>query len=293
MINNTTKKARFIERLNSLSAAQKEKTIAFFTKFPVYENSIEWNNKSLQYHDFEKVFKMADASHQSIKRKAKTNPEILFKNYNCRIVNRTEDFLIVMPLDWECAVFFNSFDCGGTGAKWCIGDKNHFRHWNNYVSDKNIFYLIYFVKKHPVYERKILIQYDREAGEFTTWDTKSAAWSYPSFFEHGSLEVLRKKSYTVRLKRKWNCYVVTGSSFSARSDVLIWYCSLRYEEKIHRQLFFHFDIFESIDLPEETVNNIGFMFAMRNSIEEDVEFLEINDLPKEQDIFENYRTDSP
>jgi hypothetical protein len=55
-----TKKARLIKQLNSLSAAEKEKVIAFFTKYPRYENRIDWNNKSLQYHDFERVFQAVD-----------------------------------------------------------------------------------------------------------------------------------------------------------------------------------------------------------------------------------------
>ena len=173
-MNNITKKAGFIKQLDSLSAAEKENAIAFFTKHLVYENRIDWNNKLLQYHDFEKVFKAADASHKSIKRMAKTNPEVMFEKYNCRIVSQTEDFLVVIPLDWECMVFFNSFECGGTGAKWCIGEKNNCNHWNLYISAKNIFYLIYFVKKHPVYGRKILIQYNKETDKFTTWNVRDS-----------------------------------------------------------------------------------------------------------------------
>jgi hypothetical protein len=171
---NITKKAKLIEQLNSLSTAEKEEAVAFFTKYTEYESRIDWNNKSLQYQDFEKVFKMADSSHKNIKRKAKTNPEILFEKYNCRIVHRTENILVVMPLDWECMVFFNSFNCGGTGAKWCIGYKNNPNHWYNYISAKDIFYLIYFVKKHPVYGRKILIQYNKVTGKFTTWDVRDS-----------------------------------------------------------------------------------------------------------------------
>ena len=154
-----TKKSRFIEKLTSLTNAEKEKAIAFFNKYPVYENQIDWNSKLLQYQDFEKVFLMADISRKSVKQKAKANPELLFKGYNYRIVYRNEAFMIVMPLDWECAVFMNSYNCGGEGAKWCIGDKKYFDMWNSCIEYGSVFYLVYFYIKHSLYGRKLMLDY--------------------------------------------------------------------------------------------------------------------------------------
>ena len=91
-----TKKARFIEQLTALSPAEKETAITFFSKYPVYENRINWNDKSLTYRDFENVFVKAGTSHKNLKRREKANPDILFKKYNCRIVSNTEDFLILL-----------------------------------------------------------------------------------------------------------------------------------------------------------------------------------------------------
>jgi hypothetical protein len=75
----------------------------------------------------------------------------------------------VVPLDWDCAVFFNSFDCGGEGARWCIGESNDASHWNRYLAKKNVFFLIFFINKHPVFGRKIIIQYHVKNGKYTLW----------------------------------------------------------------------------------------------------------------------------
>ena len=154
-----TKKSRFIEKLTSLSDAEKEKVITFFNKYPVYENQIDWNNTMLLYQDFEKVFLLAENSRSRIKQRAKDNPELLFKGYNCRIVHRNKAFMIVMPLDWECAVYMNSFNCGGEGAKWRIGDKKNFEHWNMSIEYGSVFYLVYFFIKHSLYGRKLMLEY--------------------------------------------------------------------------------------------------------------------------------------
>lgn len=164
-----TKKIRFIKKLPFLAEAEKEKAAAFFSKYPVYESCIDWNNKLLTYRDFEAVFIKANNSKTSIIGKAKRNPEILFKKYNCRVIFKTERFLVIMPLDWECAVFLNSFKCGGSGAKWCIGDKESFLLWNSYIKSGDLFYLVFFPENHYVWGKKILLQYIKKKDKFITW----------------------------------------------------------------------------------------------------------------------------
>jgi len=164
-----TKKARIINQLDSLSVSEKEAVIAFFNEHPVYENRVDWNNKTLVYGDFEKIFAMAKTSGKRQKREANVNPEVLFKGYNCRIVKQTKRYFIVMPLDWECAVFLNSYDCGGEGARWCIGQKNNFYYWNRYISGKNFFYFIFFIHKHPEYGKKVILQYSRKNNNIRAW----------------------------------------------------------------------------------------------------------------------------
>jgi hypothetical protein len=162
-----TKKARYIEKLDALSADEKKAAIDFFTKYPNYEEYIDWNNKALRYHDFEEVFALAGNPLRDIKQKP--DPIPLFGNCNCEIIRRTDIFLVVVPFDWECAVFFNSSGCGGEEAHWCVGEAEDAAEWNRYVADKNIFFLVFFVTKDPVFGKKILIQYDTKNGVCTPW----------------------------------------------------------------------------------------------------------------------------
>jgi uncharacterized protein YceK len=165
----TTRKARFIEKMEALSEEEKKEVTDFFTMHPNYENHIDWNNTSLTYRDFEKVLSLTENLSRNAKRKAETEPRILFEKHNCEIIRETGDFLIAVPLDWECAVFFNSIECGGEGARWCIGDSDDAAHWNSYLAKKNVFFLIFFINKHPVYKRKAIIQYHVKDGEYTLW----------------------------------------------------------------------------------------------------------------------------
>ena len=174
-VHNMTKKTKIIRQLDSLSTVEKEAAIAFFSEHPVYESKIDWNSKSLTNSDFEKIYGIANTSKKRVKRESKQNPKILFTGYNCRIVKQTKNYLIIMPLDWECAIFLNSFDCGGEGARWCIGDRKDFDHWNEYISEGNIFYFILFKNKHPDFGKKTIIQLNRknDDGYVYVWDSKN------------------------------------------------------------------------------------------------------------------------
>lgn len=46
-----------------------------------------------------------------------------------------ENWIFVVPLQHEAAVFMNSFKCGGAGAKWCIGTEDDETYWYEYVCD--------------------------------------------------------------------------------------------------------------------------------------------------------------
>ena len=224
-----TKKARFIEKLVSLSVGEKEKILSFFSKYPCYENRIDWNIKSLQYSDFERVFKAAENSRGYINKEAKIDPKILFKKYNCLNIYQTHDVLIVSPLDWECAVFINSFRCGGEGAQWCIGESDYSERWDEY-NEENRFFLIYFIKKHPLYGRKAIVQYNYATDELTLWDKESKIVS---------TEIIEQSVFMTAILD-----IIKRNSNSSRFNLLAWYICLCNEETSKGQMFFPFDVFE-------------------------------------------------
>lgn len=99
----------------------------------------------------------------------KENPSLLFKKQTCEIIYQTKDYLLAVPLDRECAVFFNSYNCGRERARWCIGDRNDSSYWENFKKDNEIFALVYFTKRQPIFGRKFLVQYNTEAEIFELW----------------------------------------------------------------------------------------------------------------------------
>jgi hypothetical protein len=97
----------------------------------------------------------------------------MFKNQKCKIVKETKEFVILVPLDWNCAKFLNSLNCGGEGAKWCIGSTKTDKHWNKYINDGIIFYCMYFFERHPVFGKKLLIEIKKGRVCFYTQKDKS------------------------------------------------------------------------------------------------------------------------
>jgi hypothetical protein len=152
-----TKKTRLINKLNTLSAEEKKEIIAFFTVNPVFESRIDWNKKNLTFEDFKTVFALSRMSRRNRKNSIK-----MFNNYNCKILAQTEEFVILVPLDYFCAQFLTSFDCGGEDAKWCIGNKRRIDFWYNYIKRDSIFYFMYFFERHPIFGKKLMIEIDND-----------------------------------------------------------------------------------------------------------------------------------
>lgn len=59
----------------------------------------------------------------------------------------TDKFIFITPMTYEAAVFMDSFNCGGQGAKWCIGTSDSEKYWDNYVMDDGNFFIMAFNKE--------------------------------------------------------------------------------------------------------------------------------------------------
>lgn len=133
-------KDKLIDRVPSLTDEQKQQAKDFFKKYSNYENKIDWNKiKTLTWKDFEEVFELAKQS----KSAKKSDLRSLFNDSNFRIINEDDNFIYVAPLNWDAAKFMDSYQCGGQGAKWCIGWSEDKRYWNSYTRrDEDAFVLI-------------------------------------------------------------------------------------------------------------------------------------------------------
>ena len=174
------------------------------------------------------------------------NHRLLFEKYNCEIITQTKDFLIAIPYDWKCAVFFNSFKCGGEEAHWWIGDRETTECWDYHLKAGDIFALVFFPQKHPLFGKKIICQYDMEYDDFVFWKQNDEPFSIPR--DPGFLDLL------YNLKK--------NNSLPWKILPEIWYLFLFFEREKKKQLFFDFDIFSGICIKDNIVKKITAIFLL-------------------------------
>jgi hypothetical protein len=96
---------------------------------------------------FEKIFD-ANNSKSSLRRASKEDPQLLFEGRNdCKIVGENDQFIFVLPLSYEACIWINSFNCGGGGATWAIGNRKEDGYYQHYTSNGYSFILAF--NKHP------------------------------------------------------------------------------------------------------------------------------------------------
>ena len=142
------KKDHLIKKLN-ISSDEKEKFIKFFDTHANLENKIDWQKPSDHVrnaiHDLIELTN--NTSNKKVKDKVKKGDLTAIwkdKTFKHKIYHATNDFILVAPLEWEAAVFMDSFDCYGKGAKWCIGTSENDKHWILYTQKNKALFLMYY-----------------------------------------------------------------------------------------------------------------------------------------------------
>jgi len=143
-------KARFINQLD-ISDNEKEKWINFFDS-PIgqqYSHKINWQNKDeVTIENFEKVKELADNSNTKNKKKAyqdligRDRKSLFEGKEGFDLVYENNDWLFYTVDNYEAAVFCDSIECGGQGAKWCIGTKDNNEYWYRYQNGGDRFILV-------------------------------------------------------------------------------------------------------------------------------------------------------
>lgn len=81
-----------------------------------------------------------------------------------------DKFIFVVPMNWQACKFIDSFECGGQGAKWCIGYANDDGYFNDYTKNGDLFICAYSKKKDaPKNELKYMIQLSQYISETRAW----------------------------------------------------------------------------------------------------------------------------
>lgn len=180
-------KARFItpfydngiaDRYQQIGIPSKEEMVKFYDTHNELSSKIDWNKKKDDSFFEDLLFNMQNFSSKSTKKK---NPIELFSTRkDCKIIEETENWIYVMPLTYKAGVFMDSFDCGGAGAKWCIGYEKTDYYWNSY-NEHSLFILAF--NKHPeskTKDLKYMIQYEQSDNYTYNFDNPDVnIWNQP------------------------------------------------------------------------------------------------------------------
>lgn len=166
-------KTRFIEP--AVKAAMEDDDIGLtqdqaddmFDRFKKFANSgaadkynIKWQQKPINlYVDLFHALSSYYDSGGSLKDKkiaTKQDPKLVFQNsylldnedYVLLDELENDNFLFVVPMNHKACMWINSFECGGQGAKWCLGYERDESYWIRYVSEGNLFCLAFNKKEY-------------------------------------------------------------------------------------------------------------------------------------------------
>jgi hypothetical protein len=167
------KKDHLINKTN-MSPEEKQTLIDFFKKHPNYESKFDWQKKDIKFEDFASIMQSQAESKSNIKNLSRTSDLTAIwnarKEKDFEILWHNETDIFVMPFSHDCCVFMNSFDCYGTGAKWCIGTKDSNKYWQKYIIDDSTFFIFHYSKLKNIKEMYEISANSNEV--INTWNAK-------------------------------------------------------------------------------------------------------------------------
>jgi len=164
-------KARFINSIEELTDEEKQDFIDFFDSHTNAQNLINWQNKSeLTKENLERVVNEVKAKADAKKKEhdkyrlGRKDPLLMFTSRPemFDILEVNDKWIFAQCKSHAACNFADSFECGGAGAKWCIGWTNNPAHWNSYTKAGMEFVLAYNKLGDPKKEDdlKYMIQID-------------------------------------------------------------------------------------------------------------------------------------
>ena len=202
-------KSRLIDRLvlpdiedEEEKQKAREEMKAFFKKYNTWENKLDWNKlNTITYADFEKIKDQATQTKGAQKREiADGNIQSIFKSKDDRkfqIMGESKNWLFVAPLTWEAAVYCDSSENQGAGAKWCIGYEKDESYWNDYFIDNGSLFIMAFNKNYRTLNQeelqtnlKYMLEYTYRKG-LNVWNQADEKTSRTTMFDIPKTEIIK------------------------------------------------------------------------------------------------------
>lgn len=103
----------------------------------------------------------------------------------------TDNWIFVVPLTWEACKYADSSNCGGQGAKWCIGYEKTQNYFNDYIIGEGDWFILAFSKNPnpPENEQKYMLEFkggldDAYGIAWTQEDDKTDLYDYDFYDEN-------------------------------------------------------------------------------------------------------------
>lgn len=135
-------KTRFINKL-PIEQEEKDYFLDFFKSHSTLESKIDWNERNAAVL-ISAIRELIMATNQKAaereEKKKGYRGDIDWEAHDLQYLGKYGDYDYALLKTYKSAVFCDSAECGGSGAKWCIGYEQSDRYWKVYIS-KNAFVL--------------------------------------------------------------------------------------------------------------------------------------------------------
>lgn len=173
-------KTRFINKL-PIEDNKKEEYKNFFKSHSTLESKIDWNikNPEILINNIEELIKATlNNSREKEEKKKGYKGDIDWEAHDCEYIGTIKGVDYIYVKSYEGAVFCDSAECGGAGAKWCIGTENNSYYWEDY-SEYCVFVMTFNPKNlGEELGLKYMLQLDLSEDEIIVWDQQDESEEY-------------------------------------------------------------------------------------------------------------------
>lgn len=89
-----------------------------------------------------------------------------------------DEWIFVVPLTWEACKYADSSNCGGQGAKWCIGYEKVKSYYDDYIMGDGAWFVLAFSKNPNPLENKLKYMLQLGAGRSTAWSQEDYKYDF-------------------------------------------------------------------------------------------------------------------